>query len=95
MYAILLNNNNLILCDLISNIKGKDVIQNNVGFWRSDKYNKILFENLGSSYGYFNNDDFNFYFFTYNDTYLKVGYYDANTTIDFDGLANIEVHNYD
>jgi hypothetical protein len=91
MYAILLNNNNLILCDLISIVKGKLPAndQHNIGFWRSDKYNKILFENLGSSYGYFNNDDFNFYFFTYNDTYLQSGYYNK-TNFDYSQISNIE-----
>ena len=87
MYEILLKDNSLILHDTIMTIKGHEN-----GVWSNPQKTKNLFENFGTSYGYFNNNDSNFYFFTYNDTYLKTGYYDKSTTID---LEYIDVEKYE
>ena len=52
---------------------------------RCDGQGRInLIKDLSNSYGYFNKDDYNFYFFSYNNTYLQIGYYETNeNSIDY------------
>ena len=65
--------------------RGEDVNRNDGG----DSYKKKLIKNLSNSYGYFSEDNYSFYFFSYNDTHLQVGYYETTGSFENNEINSI------
>ena len=89
MTSIIIRDNYLILEELVFIINGNNR-QEDVN--RRDGQGKLnLINDLSNSYGYFNKDDYSFYFFSYNDTYLQIGYYETNgNSIDYSQMPIIK-----
>ena len=66
------------------NSRQEDVNRNDDGQGK-----KRLIKHLSNSYGYFNKDDYSFYFFSYNETYFYSGYYETTSIFQNSDINNI------
>ena len=96
-------NNNYLMADIVIkddyiNLQGTKVIVNgalnnrNEDVHRDDCGNKIdLINNLDSSksFAYFSDTSDEFYFYSYNDTILKTGYYDGGNSVSYESISSI------